>query len=512
MKRALSLAAFLALVPAFAWSQALPPVSQLRVGYNTRKTVAKPEGALKAEIDEIDRQIAEATRLGRMGEVRRLYAKGTARLAGREWTDALEFASSITLRTDRVLTDSAKPYAVRLEQIYTPTITLEHPLTAHVVVRKRPAAGPNAPAPEVVKDLGTIEHVSRDLHESPQLFDIDVTGLSDGSYQLAIDIADGSRQLGSATLNIQFKKGLDDLVAKLEADSKKAPVVLQPDILFPVERARLVNRGVLEMRTFDPDRDFAEAQAVAAAALAGENPFTKKTGDFKRHYVLESAKEIMPYRMYVPTGYDGTKAFPLIVALHGVTRTEDWFFDSNDRRFAPLAEQRGFIVASPFGYRTDGGYGWGVGNPPTDPTARQLQERSEADVMKVLELVKQQYKIDESRIYLVGHSMGAIGTWKVAAKYPDIWAAIAPISGNGVPATLERLKNVPAIVVHGDADSTVNVEGSRTMVTKAKELGIEVKYIEVPGGSHDGVVGPNYEAIFDFLAAHKKGPRPTAQQ
>ncbi len=39
------------------------------------------------------------------------------------------------------------------------------------------------------------------------------------------------------------------------------------------------------------------------------------------------------------------------------------------------------------------------------------------------------------------------------------------------------------------------------MVAKAKELGMEVKYIEVPGGSHDGLVEPNYGAIFDFLNA-----------
>ena len=58
--------------------------------------------------------------------------------------------------------------------------------------------------------------------------------------------------------------------------------------------------------------------------------------------------------------------------------------------------------------------------------------------MHVLELVRKQYKIDDNRIYLMGHSMGGIGTWKLAPKYPDIWAAIAPFSGSGAPATLEN--------------------------------------------------------------------------
>ena len=516
MKRLCSLIAACMLLPALAWSQALPPLSSLRVSYNTRKTTVRPQGELKSQIDEIDRQIAEALRLGRIGEVRRLYAKGQTLLAGRPWNDAADFGSSIALRTERVLADSTRPYVLRLEQIYSPDIALERPLSAHVTLRQRPAAGPPAAgapaAPEVVKDLGSVEGVSRDLRETPQLFDLDLNDVPDGGYQLAVDVTDGTRAVGTATLLVQFKKGLDDLVSQLEADARRAPEDVRADILFPVERMRNVNRGRLELRTFDPDHDFAAAKAVAAAAKSEKNPFTRQTGDFKRHYVLDAAREVMPYRMYVPTKYDGSKPYPLIVALHGVTRTEDWFFDSNNRAFAPLAEQHGYIVASPFGYRTDGGYGWGVGEPPSDPATRQLQERSEADVMQVLEIVKRQYKIDESRIYLVGHSMGAIGTWKIAAKYPDIWAAIAPIAGNGQPATLERLRQVPAIVVHGDADNTVPVQGSRTMVAKAKELGIEVHYIEVPGGSHDGVVGANFQAVFDFLDAHRKGARTTSQQ
>src|SRR5437660_12526077 len=104
--------------------------------------------------------------------------------------------------------------------------------------------------------------------------------------------------------------------------------------------------------------------------------------------------------------------------------------------------------------------------------------------MQVLQHVRQQYKIDGNRIYLMGHSMGAIGTWKIAPKYPDIWAAIAPFSGSGAADTLQKIRSVPEIVVHGDADPTVNVAGSRTMVAKLKELGTEVKYIEVPGGQH----------------------------
>ncbi len=164
--------------------------------------------------------------------------------------------------------------------------------------------------------------------------------------------------------------------------------------------------------------------------------------------------------MYVPSKYDGSRAFPLIIALHGLGGTEDSFFDGYEKAFPPLAERHGYIVAAPLGYRVDGSYGWGLGTPPADPTTRRVQERSEADVMEVLRLVRQQYTIDENRIYLAGHSMGAIGTWRIAPKYPDLFAAIATFSGAGQPATLEHVKHVPEFVVHGDNDPTVNVQGS----------------------------------------------------
>jgi poly(3-hydroxybutyrate) depolymerase len=504
------------LLPASGRPQALPGLSTLRVGYNTQKNTLKPQGELKAQIDAIDRQIAEASRLGQNSELRRLYLKGRTLLSGRPWTDLLDYTNSLALRSDRVVIDSTKPYSVRLEQIYRPSIELPPGLSAHATLQTRPATtAPGAPPTpgKIVKDLGTFDGVSRDLRDAPFWIDVDLGDAPDGMYQLNVEVLEmfeRSRSLGSANLTIALRKGLDDIVARLEADAKRAPDALGADILYPIDRMRQVNRGALELaRTFDPDRAFAEAQAVATAALAGKNPFVGRTGDFKRHYLLESAGEIMPYRMYVPKSYTGTRDFPLAVALHGVGGTEDYFFGVYDDRLPLAAERHGYIVVAPMGYRVDGSYGWGLGNPPVDPMTRRIQERSEEDVLQVLQLVKQQYRIDESRIYLMGHSMGGIGTWKIASKYPEIWAGIAPISGSGAPEIVERIRHLPAIVVHGDADATVNVQGSRNMVARMRELGIRVTYIEVPGGTHRSVIGPNLDAIFDFFTSHKKAARAT---
>ena len=504
-----------ALLPVAAGAQALTSLASVRVGYSSRKNTVKPQGELKAQIDALDAQIADATRLGRSGELRRLFAKGIALLSGRPWTPEVEYGLSIVLRTDRVVVDSSKPYTARLEQIFAPSLDLERTVSAHVMLTRRPTparAGERTDPPPTVKDFGTFDGVARDLRESPFPFELDLQGVPDGGYMLVAELNDQGKPLGGAGLPIALRKGLDDVVARLEGEAAKAPEALRAEILFPVDRMKNVNRGRLELRTFDPDRDLASAEAVAAAVKAGKDPFAGRTGDIRRHYRLDAANEILPYRTYVPTAYTAAKAFPLIIALHGLGGTEDAFFDNYEKKLPPLAESHGYIVASPLGYRVDGSYGWGLGAAPTDPNTRRTQDFSEQDVMQVLARMRQLYKIDDSRIYLMGHSMGAIGTWKIAPKYPDIWAAIAPFSGSGAATTLDRIRTVPEIIVHGDADPTVNVAGSRTMVAKLKEMGTELKYIEVPGGLHSDVVAPNMAAVIDFFDAHKKSVRSGTQQ
>src|SRR6185503_4393621 len=255
------------LAPTAALPQALTSLASVRVGYTTRKNTVKPQGELKAQIDALEAQIAEATRLGRTGEIRRLYAKGMTLLAGRPWTDAADFGASLVLRTEHVVADSLKPYVVRLEQIYTPSIELKSSVAAHVILRKRavPAAGSTPAQPgAVVKDLGTFDSVSRDLRESPFPFELDVRDVADGGYAITVEVADGTTLLGTASLNIALHKGLDEQIVRLETAAKTAPVDLRAELLFPVERTGNVNRGRLEARTFDVDKDFAAADAVAA--------------------------------------------------------------------------------------------------------------------------------------------------------------------------------------------------------------------------------------------------------
>jgi poly(3-hydroxybutyrate) depolymerase len=492
-------------VPCIAHAQALTSITSLYVGYSSRKVSARPTGALKAQLDSLDRELQEASRFGQTSQVRRLLAKGNTLLAGRPWTDTTDFQTSLLLRTTQSLTDPAVPLVVRLEQLYAPDVRLSRALRAQASLTARAAGSAPTARPTVVKAFGAFEGVARDLRESPFVMEFDVRDVPDGRYVLNVDVMDSTRLLGTTTLPVVVRAGLAETMQQLTHAAATAPAALRAELLFPVDRVEKINRGDLEVRTFDVAGGFAAADSVLVAVRERRDPFAGRTGDMKRHYLLEPAREVMPYRVHVPTRYSASTPTPVIVALHGLGQTEDSFFEAYGRALPRLAEQHGYILVAPLGYRVDGGYGWGVGAAPTDPAARHRAEMSERDVMEVLAQVRAQYSVDPDRVYLMGHSLGAIGTWKLAAKFPEVWAAIGAFSGQGVPSTMSRMAHIPAFVVHGDDDPTVGVGGSRAMVAAMKAQRVDHVYIEVPGGNHSNVVEPHFAGMMEFFNARRRG-------
>ena len=504
--RLLLAASLVVLLAAPATAQAPPNLALARVRYNSLKNSVKPDGDLKTRIDAIDTELGEAMRLGQLSQVRRLLAKGTALLNDRGWTDVDDFDQSLVLRSDRVFVDSSTPYTVRLEQVYAPSLELTRPLNARAAVR--PLLAQPAGAPET-RLVGEFTDVSRDLRDAPLVMELNLAAVPDGSYALEVDVIDGEMTIGNVTLRIAVLKGLDGRVAALEKLAGSAPTSVRDSIRYPADYMRRVNRGMMELGPFDLSRELASAETLANSARNGQDPFAGRRGDFERHYLLEAAGEIMPYRVFVPKTYQPSRAVPLVVALHGLGGTEDGWMDSYQQQLPALAEKYGYIAVSPLGYRVDGFYGYTYGN---DPASRRKQEFSELDVMQVVARMKQHYNIDSARVYLMGHSMGAIGTWFLAAKYPDMWAALGPIAGTGNPQSVERMRQIPQFVVHGDADPTVPVTGSRNMVEALRKLGVDHVYVEVPGGNHTDIAVPNLPAMFEFFNARRRAVSTTQQQ
>jgi predicted peptidase len=244
----------------------------------------------------------------------------------------------------------------------------------------------------------------------------------------------------------------------------------------------------------------------------------------ERFYKFKEAGDLwQPYSLFVPRNYDKAKKWPLIVNLHGlnITPVQQIRFEG----LAELAEKYGYIVVCPMGYSVRSF--WGIPNTgrgliegePGFENQKNLTlsvpELAYADTMNVFKLVKQEFNIDENRIFLMGHSMGGAGAYFYAARHPEIWAGVAPIAGGGIDeryAPGEKVKDLTFLVLQGEKDLIINAAASRASVAKMKELGIKHTYIEVPGADHEVWIRhnpANMAKVFEFFnSLSKTTPKP----
>ena len=84
------------------------------------------------------------------------------------------------------------------------------------------------------------------------------------------------------------------------------------------------------------------------------------------------------------------------------------------------------------------------------------------------------YRIDITRIYVTGISIGGFGTWQVAMDYPDKFAAIVPLCGgvnDSDTANISRLKELPIWTFHGTMDDMIPISETEKVVSKLEEYG-----------------------------------------
>ena len=198
--------------------------------------------------------------------------------------------------------------------------------------------------------------------------------------------------------------------------------------------------------------------AVAAVVVSGGTAAAQEPGGTVaadprvegRTYTFEATGVEVPYAIFVPSTYDATREWPLIVGLHGLGRPYDWLMSYDG--YVDMAERDGYILVTPKGYHPRAWYGSrgpGVPRMRADDDVGALPDNlgalAEQDVMNVLAIVREQYNVDADRIYLWGHSMGGAGTYHLAARYPDVWAAlgVAAPAPSVSPDQLREFRHIP---------------------------------------------------------------------
>lgn len=240
-------------------------------------------------------------------------------------------------------------------------------------------------------------------------------------------------------------------------------------------------------------RDLETAESLVRGMQSARNPWPLLAGDRLLAYRSDVDQTLQPFRLFVPRPYDASRKYPLIVTLHGASGNESTQFDAyRDARTGEsvalqLAQQRGYILASPNGRGPFGGY----------------RGNSEKDVLDVLARVQSLYATD--LVFLTGHSMGAGGAWALGFKYPAKWAALAPIAGAMTSA--DALKSAPAMPVlfaQGAKDTIANPAAARKLAEAAKPLLKDFEYREYPDADHVNIMMAAPPAVFDFFDRVRK--------
>ena len=195
--------------------------------------------------------------------------------------------------------------------------------------------------------------------------------------------------------------------------------------------------------------------------------------------------QTLHYWQYIPQNYESAsdQNFPLVMFLHGGGEVGDSLELVKKHGLPKLISQGkefSFVMIA-----------------PQNPEDRLWDDDL---LLRLLDEVIADYRIDEGRVYLTGLSRGGFATWRMAIQNPDKFAAIVPISGGGLPDYVSRIKDVPVWAFHGARDQLIPLSRSVAMVEALQAAGGNVKLTVYPKAAHDAWT-PTYEnpKLYEWL-------------
>ena len=198
------------------------------------------------------------------------------------------------------------------------------------------------------------------------------------------------------------------------------------------------------------------------------------------------------YTVFVPHNYDPKRSYPVIMFLHGVLE------GGNDGRkcvtvgLGPEVSKREatFQFFAVFPHSTSD---W------------QGDDKARIAIAVLDQILKDFPGADPNRVVLTGLSNGGDGTWSIAARYPNRFAAIVPMCGKADYDDAPKLKNIPIRCYHNAVDPFRNSGNAREMCDRINKLGGHAQYIQPGGFGHD-VWTAAYEGddLFSWMASQRR--------
>ena len=223
--------------------------------------------------------------------------------------------------------------------------------------------------------------------------------------------------------------------------------------------------------------------------------FSASAQGFEVFTFINEKSDTLLYRMLNPLQSEAGKKYPLVLFLHGagergndnakqLTHGASLFLNELNRKQFPA-----YVV---FPQCPEEDYWASV---KIDRSSQPLHltfdysrpiTQSLSLVVDLVKQLKQDKNIDEKRIYVVGLSMGGMGTFEIIHRQPDLFAAAVPICGGGDDKMFSnKAARTPMWVFHGTEDNVISVQHSRTMVKRIKRINKGLRYTEYPGANHN---------------------------
>ena len=236
----------------------------------------------------------------------------------------------------------------------------------------------------------------------------------------------------------------------------------------------------------------AAALLLAISATGNANPTpqqeVQRADRFEARIYKTTRGPEIPFRLLVPWNYDRLQSWPLVIMLHGSGErgTDNKAQLKNDGSVLASDENREKFPSFVLVPQCPDKFSWSS-IKFANGGIQVLPEESpvEANLLKVIADIRKEFNIDSKRLYITGLSLGGFGTWDILSRYPDMFAAAAPVCGGGDPTKAVRFAKVPIWAWHGEVDGTVNLEMSKKMIEALKAAGGDPKLTIVPNVGHD---------------------------
>ena len=258
---------------------------------------------------------------------------------------------------------------------------------------------------------------------------LQLSGVPVASTPVASTPVRGPRALHGAPVSA----ARDEYLARLAAVDSTGP--LAQALLSTRERAKLL----VDVPSPERSAEFLHDPATLSRDLArevsvlerGRDPYIGLVGDFWRVY-RGANNALVPMRIVAPPSANVRKPVGVLLVLHGAGGDENMFVDAYGSGIvSKLAAEQRLILVSP---RTDV---FGV---------------TPAHFDALMALLRNEFRIDSTRVYLIGHSMGAGAAARLVQARPAQFAAVAMLAG-GSPITVPGAP--PSLYVGAELDGII---------------------------------------------------------